>query len=31
MELDQVNVASEGFTSRLKEVIENPPEEEVAE
>ena len=27
MELDQVQVASEGFTSRLKEVIDNPPEE----
>ena len=27
MELDQVQVASEGFTSRLKDVIDNPPEE----
>ena len=27
MELDQVAVASEGFTSRLKDVIDNPPEE----
>ncbi len=32
MELDQVQVASEGFTNRLKEVIDNPQEEpEVAE
>ena len=31
MELDQVQVASEGFTSRLKEAVENPPEEESAE
>ena len=31
MEIDQVNVASEGFTSRLKEAVENPPEEERAE
>ena len=32
MELDQITVASEGFTNRLKEVIDNPPEEpEVAE
>ena len=31
MEIDQVNVASEGFTSRLKEAVENPPEEESAE
>ena len=27
MELDQVNVASEGFTARLKEAVENPPED----
>ena len=27
MELDQITVASEGFTNRLKEVIDNPPEE----
>ena len=27
MELDQVQVASEGFTNRLKDVIDNPPEE----
>ena len=31
MELDQVNVASQGFTDRLKEAVENPPEEESAE
>ena len=32
MELDQIVVASEGFTNRLKEVIDNPQEEpEVAE
>lgn len=31
MELDQVNVASEGFTGRLKEAVQNPPEEETAE
>ena len=32
MELDQITVASEGFTNRLKEVIDNPQEEpEVAE
>ena len=27
MELDQIQVASEGFTNRLKEVIDNPQEE----
>tara|TARA_B100000575_G_scaffold148936_1_gene118788 strand:+ start:262 stop:522 length:261 start_codon:yes stop_codon:yes gene_type:complete len=27
MELDQVQVASEGFTGRLKEAVENPPED----
>tara|TARA_B100001093_G_scaffold369488_1_gene354461 strand:+ start:432 stop:692 length:261 start_codon:yes stop_codon:yes gene_type:complete len=27
MEIDQVQVASEGFTSRLKEAVENPPED----
>ena len=27
MELDQINVASEGFTARLKEAVENPPED----
>ena len=27
MELDQITVASEGFTNRLKEVIDNPQEE----
>ena len=27
MELDQITVASEGFTNRLKEVIDNPKEE----
>ena len=31
MELDQVAVASEGFTSRLKDVIDNPPEEEMVD
>ena len=31
MELDQVQVASQGFTDRLKEAVENPPEEEEAE
>ena len=31
MELDQVQVASQGFTDRLKEAVENPPEEENAE
>ena len=31
MELDQVQVASQGFTDRLKEAVENPPEEESAE
>ena len=31
MELDQINVASEGFTARLKEAVENPPEEEDTE
>ena len=31
MELDQVQVASQGFTDRLKEAVENPPEEEDAE
>ena len=31
MEIDQVRVASEGFTNRLKEAVENPPEEESAE
>jgi len=31
MELDQVHVASQGFTDRLKEAVENPPEEESAE
>ena len=31
MELDQVQVASVGFTDRLKEAVENPPEEESAE
>ncbi len=27
MELDQVQVASQGFTDRLKEAVENPPED----
>ena len=27
MELDQIAVASEGFTAKLKEAVENPPEE----
>ena len=27
MELDQIKVASEGFTSRLKEAVEKEPEE----
>ena len=27
MEIDQVRVASEGFTNRLKEAVENPPED----
>ena len=27
MELDQITVASEGFTNRLKEAVENPPED----
>ena len=27
MELDQVTIASEGFTSRLKEVVDKPQEE----
>ena len=27
MEIDQVQVASEGFTNRLKEAVENPPED----
>ena len=27
MDLDQITVASQGFTDRLKEVIDNPPEE----
>ena len=31
MEIDQVRVASQGFTDRLKEAVENPPEEESAE
>tara|TARA_R100001509_G_scaffold155866_2_gene118663 strand:- start:532 stop:798 length:267 start_codon:yes stop_codon:yes gene_type:complete len=31
MELDQVAVATEGFTTKLKEVVENPPEEEDTE
>ena len=31
MELDQVRVASEGMTARLKEAVENPPEEVVPE
>ncbi len=31
MELDQVQVASQGFTDRLKEAVENPPEEESAD
>ena len=31
MEIDQVQVASVGFTDRLKEAVENPPEEESAE
>jgi len=29
MELDQVKVASEGFTNRLKEAVEKDPEEEI--
>ena len=31
MELDQIAVASEGFTTKLKEVLETPPEEEDTE
>ena len=31
MELDQITVASEWFTAKLKEVVENPPEEEDTE
>ena len=31
MELDHVTVASEGFTAKLKEAVENPPEEEDTE
>ena len=31
MELDQISVASEGFTTKLKEVLETPPEEEDTE
>ena len=31
MELDQIRVASQGFTDRLKEAVENPPKEEDAE
>ena len=27
MELDQITVATEGFTTKLKEVVENPPED----
>ena len=27
MELDHVTIASEGFTAKLKEAVENPPEE----
>jgi len=28
MELDQVQVATQGFTDRLKEAVENPPAED---
>ena len=31
MELDQINVASEGFTSRLKDAVEESPDEEDTE
>ena len=31
MELDQINVASEGFTSRLKDAVEESPDEEATE
>jgi len=31
MELDQVSVATEGFTARLKEAVENPTDDEVVE
>jgi len=27
MELDQITVATEGFTAKLKEAVENPPED----
>ena len=31
MELDQINVASEGFTNRLKDAVEESPDEESTE
>ena len=31
MELDQIAVASEGFTTKLKEVLETPPAEETTD
>ena len=31
MELDQINVASEGFTNRLKDAVEESPDEEDTE
>ena len=31
MELDQVNVASQGFTDRLKDAVEESPDEEDTE